>query len=70
MAKSLPPRNRILLSEREIAALLPALRSWESSCGFGEHLETLAGHFEDDTPLSSVEIDELCERLNLIGPSS
>ena len=70
MANSLPPRNRIQLSDRELATLLAALRWWQSSCDDGEHLDTLAGHFEEHTPLSSVEIDELCERMNLIAPSS
>ena len=49
------------LSERELATVLAALRVWQADpCGSNQPSE----HFEDDTPLSSAEIDELCERLN------
>jgi hypothetical protein len=53
------------LSDRELATVLAALRHWQrqrertpGALPGGPH------HFEDVTPLSAQEIDELCERLN------
>jgi hypothetical protein len=49
------------LSERELATVLAALRSWQA--GSHEPAE-LSEHFDDCEPLSPDEIDELCGRLN------
>jgi hypothetical protein len=51
-------------TDRELATLLAALRLWQASQDYGEDLAPYIGHFEEHQPLSSLEIDELCERLN------
>jgi len=51
-------------TDRELATLLAALRLWQASQEYGEDLTPYLGHFEEHQPLSSLEIDELCERLN------
>ncbi len=50
------------LTSRELATVLAALRYWQAdiqdpSFQFGDH-------FADERPLSAVEIDDLCEKLN------
>jgi hypothetical protein len=49
------------LSERELATILAALRSWQAG-SIRSTSESL--HFAHCDPLSAAEIDELCERLN------
>ena len=51
-------------SDRELATMLAALRLWQASQDHGEDLTPYEGHFEEQQPLSSLEVDELCERLN------
>jgi hypothetical protein len=52
-------------NERELATILAALRFWKSegmwACSDGME------HFEDVTPLTDDEIDDLCKRLSLSG---
>lgn len=48
-------------TRREAATILAALRHWQRT---GSPVE-YTYHFADDRPLSSDEIDALCERLNL-----
>ena len=54
------------LSARELATILAALRFWQRSLEAGISPSPLdQGHFDDQIPpLTSEEIDELCERLN------
>jgi hypothetical protein len=52
------------LSRRDLATILAALRSWQQDLaenGDGP----IAEHFEDVSPLTVEEIDDLCERLNV-----
>ncbi len=58
---------RIEVSQRDIAQLLAALRNWQTDCLNEDLGEAFAGHFEDHEPLTDVEIDDLCERLNFGG---
>lgn len=50
------------LTARELATVLAALRYWQRDPAVAQHWEYL--HFEDVAPLTTDEIDELCERLN------
>jgi hypothetical protein len=52
------------LTERELATILAALRLWQAANEYGEDLAAYAGHFAESSPFSSLEIDQLCERLN------
>lgn len=55
------------LSDRERATLLAALRFWQqgpTDLGDNHSVGLRSTHFEEHEPLSAVEIDELCERLN------
>jgi hypothetical protein len=62
-----------MLSDRELAIVLAALRHWQESqigrLASGELWEvaTDGGRFE---ALSSVEIDDLCRRLNAVGKAA
>ena len=58
----MPPISN--LTDRELATLLAALRLWQAAHEHGEDPAPYAGHFAEAPPLSSLEIDELCERLN------
>jgi hypothetical protein len=63
----------VRLSKRELATIPAALRSWQQDLvaheGEGEG-PLSPDHFDENTtPLTAVEIDELCERLNL-GPAA
>jgi hypothetical protein len=50
----------MFMTSREIATTLAALRYWERTVSVSPE------HFDDeDTPLDDVEIDQLCERLNV-----
>lgn len=55
------------LTDRELATVLAALRQWQMD--FEANPDEMADsvHFEDHEPLTSVEIDVLCERLNRKG---
>ena len=53
------------LSDRELATVLAALRYWQQDLADNEEEGPICQeHFEEVTPLSVAEIDELCERLN------
>jgi hypothetical protein len=60
------------LTNRELAIVLTALRTWQASdlgtTGRGEAI-AIAGHFEDHAPLAPTEVDDLCERLNILTPA-
>jgi hypothetical protein len=58
----MPPISQ--LTDRELATVLAALRLWQAAYEHGEDLAPYAGHFAEVSPLSSHDIDELCERLN------
>jgi len=61
--------ERATLSDRELATVLAALRSWQPSLADPDGVP-IADHFEDDfTPLTVAEIHGLCERLNC-GPGA
>ena len=56
----------IRVTDRELATLLAALRTWQGTVA-EKHAQELVSpsHFEDGiSPLTAEEIDELCERLN------
>ena len=56
---------RVLLSDRELATVLAALRFWQQQLDESEGEPPIRDHFENEiTPLSVEEIDALCERLN------
>lgn len=64
-------RGVTFLSDRDVAQILAALRFWQSNDMTSEtSLSELkdAGHFEDHAPMTTDEIDALCERINL-GPA-
>jgi hypothetical protein len=56
-----------MLSDRELATVLAALRYWqrevEEDAEMRDGLEG-HGHFTEEKPLTVAEIDALCERLN------
>lgn len=63
--------SKVLLTDRDVAQILAALRFWQSNDMTSEtSLSELkdAGHFEDHAPMTTDEIDALCERINL-GPA-
>lgn len=49
---------------REIATILAALRHWQANNASGLGLEEFAEHFVETTPLTTTEIDNLCQKLN------
>ena len=53
----------IQLSDRELATVLAALRYWQQD--LAENDGPISEHFDEHTPLTVEEIDDLCERLNL-----
>ena len=53
-----------LLSSRELATVLAALRHWQRAVPEKDAHAYFPMHFESDSPLSNVEIDGLCEKLN------
>lgn len=60
-----PPSSAGLLSDRELATVLAALRHWQSDVIEAEDgLIFCTPHFDDHAPLSIPEVDALCERLN------
>jgi hypothetical protein len=61
------PRRGFLVDEREHATVLAALRWWQDHTPSGEEhpdLHDIATNVNTLEELDSVEIDELCERLN------
>ena len=57
----------ILLSDRELATVLAALRQWQMDWETDPVELADSVHFQKVTPLTSAEIDDLCERLNCPG---
>jgi len=53
------------LTDRELATVLAALRQWQMDCEANPDELSDSVHFETHQPLTSAEIDDLCERLNL-----
>lgn len=57
-----------LLTGRELATVLAALRLWQARHSWGEcpiNIENrFVGHFGEHRPLTPHEIDALCEQLN------
>lgn len=59
------------LNRRERATVLAALRHWQQwMLIYGDEVMTAgcgyAGHFADHKPLTPIEIDGLCDRVNTI----
>jgi hypothetical protein len=56
----------IRVTDRELATLLAALRTWQRTVAEKQAQELVSpSYFEDGiSPLTAEEIDELCERLN------
>jgi hypothetical protein len=57
-------KARLLLSSRELATVLAALRAWQSVIVDNWGMIPNQEHFRDHAPLTCDEIDTLCERLN------
>ena len=53
-----------MLTERELAAVLAALRNWQQTLRRDHGHVAAWPHFEEHEQLNLHEIDELCERLN------
>ena len=66
MSRSSPCRSS-LLSERELATVLAALRFWQRAVPEKDAKAYSPLHFASCRPLSNSEIDWLCERLNTAG---
>ncbi len=59
-----------MLTIRETATVLAALRHWQEEIhAVGVRLLQYDSHFEQVTPLTVAEIDDLCERLNFESPT-
>jgi hypothetical protein len=56
-------------TDREIATILAALRHWQATVSDGERI-SFPHFFEDIEPLSDVEIDALCEVINVASLDS
>jgi hypothetical protein len=55
----------VRLTERELATVLAALRYWQQDLTENDDGPISLEHFDDRiTPLTSLEIDLLCEHLN------
>ena len=57
------PPSLCLLSSRELATVLAALRHWQRAVPENDARAYQPTHFRSDSPLSNVEIDGLCEKL-------
>ena len=55
------------MTKKELATVLAALRYWQQDLDANDSPPIDGEHFTEFKPLSSEEIDELCERLNLQG---
>lgn len=70
---STPKTTLYPITDRQLATVLAALRYWQRDLSEGaedsndvpEGIIDGAGHFTDHKPLTSDEIDELCESLNI-----
>ncbi len=54
------------MTKRELATVLAALRYWQMDLASHspDDIVDVGGHFVNETPLTSEEIDQLCEELN------
>ena len=68
MTGSSPSRSSGL-SKRELATVLAALRHWQRAVPEKDAKAYSPLHFTSEAPLSGVEIDGLCEKLNLANSS-
>ncbi len=50
-------------TNRETATILAALRYWQKAHE-SSGAPPITEHFTEETPLTSTEIDDLCERIN------
>ncbi len=50
-------------TDKEAATVLAALRYWQQDLEANEE-PPISHHFEHEEPLTSEEIDDLCERIN------
>lgn len=59
-----PPKkpHRVVLTDRQLATVLSALRHWQSNRN--DLIRVTPGHFDEHRPLTDLEVDRLCERLN------
>jgi hypothetical protein len=53
-----------MLTERELATVLAALRFWQQTLDHKPDFATDWPQFDEHEPLDPYEIDELCERFN------
>jgi hypothetical protein len=61
------PRDRSTrLTKRELATVLAALRYWQAALDSNGGPRISEHFFDDVTPLSDDEIDDLCDRLNVM----
>jgi hypothetical protein len=56
-------------TSQEIATMLAALRNWQhiTSPEGGNDPREISPYFDDHEPLTAEQIDELCERINVVG---
>jgi len=59
----------VKLSERELATMLAALRYWQQDLAANDD-PPISEHFEEVTPLTPDEIDDLAEKLNRTEPGT
>ena len=60
--------HAVSFTDRELATILAALRYWQQDLAANEE-GPISEHFNEHTPLTVDEIDDLCERINC-GPSA
>ena len=53
----------LTLSKREASLVLAALRSWQEETQVVDLADYYEAYFEEHEPLSSTEIDSLCQRI-------
>jgi hypothetical protein len=59
-----------VLTSRELATVLAALRYWQRDLESADEIIDDGEHFADQLPLTTIEIGDLCERLNGTAASS
>ncbi len=58
------------LTKREAAQVLAALRNWQEESAASDLADNFEAYFEGGEPLSSEEIDALCERIAAAAASA